>query len=75
MLRLNNFIVTLFVLISLSAQSQLDGETTPSYPELIEIYKELAANNSEIELYNMGDSDFGLPIYVCLVNACQDSVK
>jgi len=75
MLRLNNFIVTLLVLISLSAQSQLDGETTPSYPELIEIYKELAANNSEIELYNMGDSDFGLPIYVCLVNACQDSVK
>ena len=31
--------------------------------------------HKEIELYQMGNSDYGLPIYVCIVNGAQDSLK
>lgn len=61
--------------MSLLANAQWDGNTSPTYPELIEIYKALDSEHDEIELYEMGASDYGLPIYVVLVNAAQDSVK
>ena len=61
-------IATLFV------AAQYDGNTSPTYPELIEIYKQLDSDHDEIELYNMGPSDFGLPIYLCVVNGARDSI-
>jgi len=54
---------------------QYDGNTTPDYPELIKIYQKLSAEHQEIELYEMGDSDYGLPIYVCILNGAGDSLK
>lgn len=54
---------------------QYNGNTTPNYPELITVYQQLAARNAEIELYNMGTSDYGLPIYLCIINGAQDSIK
>lgn len=53
---------------------QYDGNTSPTYPELIRIYQELDEKHEEIELYNMGPSDYGLPIYLCVVNGARDSV-
>jgi hypothetical protein len=53
----------------------LDGNTTPTYQELIEMYRTLAVDHAEIELYSMGESDYGLPIYVCILNGAQDSVQ
>ena len=47
---------------------KLDGNETPTYQQLIEKYRELADEHKEIELYNMGESDYGLPIYVCVLN-------
>lgn len=70
----------LFFLFSLLAiqfnlLAQFDGNTTPTYPELIEYYKELASQHKEIELYNMGNSDYGLPIYLCVINGARDSLN
>lgn len=39
------------------------------------ILKQLASKHKEIELYNMGNSDYGLPIYVCIVNGAGDSTN
>jgi hypothetical protein len=55
--------------------AQWTQNTSPTYPELISYYKKLDAQHKEIELYAMGESDYGLPIYVCIVNGAQDSLK
>jgi hypothetical protein len=68
-------ITLLFLIFSKSALAQWDGNTTPTYPELIEIYEKFDKNHKEIELYEMGTSDFGLPIYCCIINGSRDSVK
>lgn len=57
------------------ANAQWTQNTSPTYPELISYYKKLDAQHKEIELYAMGESDYGLPIYVCIVNGAQDSLK
>ncbi len=68
-------ILLFFLLLSSSIWAQYDGNTTPTYPELVKAYEELANEHDEIELYNMGDSDYGLPIYLCVINGSQDSTK
>jgi hypothetical protein len=55
--------------------AQWTQNTSPTYPELISYYQKLDAQHKEIELYAMGESDYGLPIYVCIVNGAQDSLK
>ncbi len=55
--------------------AQWTQNTSPTYHELISYYKKLDAQHKEIELYAMGESDYGLPIYVCIVNGAQDSLK
>ena len=57
------------------ANAQWNQNTSPTYPELISYYQKLDAQHKEIELYAMGESDYGLPIYVCVVNGAQDSLK
>ena len=57
------------------SQSKWEGNTTPTYHELIEHLKNLSLIHSEIELYAMGPSDYGLPIYVCIVNGAKDSLR
>ncbi len=53
--------------------SQFKGNTSPTYPELIAHLQRLDQQHEEIELYNMGQSDYGLPIYLCVVNGAKDS--
>jgi hypothetical protein len=57
------------------AFAQWDGNTTPTYPELIEIYKKWDAQHAEIELYQMGESDTELPIYLVIINGSGDSLQ
>lgn len=57
------------------SNAQWTENNSPTYPELIEYYKKLDKEHKEVELYAMGDSDYGLPIYVCIVNGAQDSTK
>ena len=57
------------------SQSKWTGNTTPTYSELIFHLKNVSKNHLEVELYAMGSSDYGLPIYVCIVNGAKDSLK
>jgi hypothetical protein len=63
-----------FLLVSNFIFSQFEGNQTPSYPKLVKFYDSLA-KTGKIELYNMGQSDFGLPIYLCVLNGEKDSLK
>lgn len=63
------------LLFPLFAFSQWDGNTTPTYPELIEIYKKWDAQHAEIELYRMGESDTEFPIYLVIINGAGDSLQ
>lgn len=57
------------------AQTNLRGNETPTYTELIARYQKLALEHQEIELYEMGPSDYGLPIYLCIINGAGDSIS
>ncbi len=72
---MKHLLIALTLMLTFVSQAQLDGNTTPSYAELIQMYQSLASDNTEIELYNMGESDAGLPIYVCIINGGQDSIQ
>ena len=74
---MNYFFSCLFFLAfnSVFAQDSWSGNTTPSYPELINYLKKVAKENKEIELYAMGPSDYGLQIYICVINGAGDSLK
>lgn len=72
MKQLQVFIIAILPFISFG---QLDGNTTLTYPELVKTYQDLAQKHQEIELYDMGESDYGLPIYLCVINGEGDSLK
>ncbi len=55
--------------------SQWNGNTSPTYTELIEHLTAVDQEHTEVELYNMGSSDYGLPIYVCVINGAVDSLQ
>ncbi len=74
-MRIRSVLGILCLSVTFLSSAQLDGNTTPTYHELIEMYQKLATENAEIELYAMGESDYGLPIYVCLLNGAQDSLR
>ena len=57
------------------SQEKWRGNTTPTYSELINHLKKISSLHSEVELYNMGPSDYGLPIYLCIVNGAKDSTN
>lgn len=67
-------LLILTALLSFTTFGQLDGNTTLNYPDLIKTYRQLAEKHKEIELYEMGPSDYGLPIYLCVINGAGDSL-
>ena len=70
------FILLLNLCINCTAQDfDWKSNTSPSYVELIEFYKKCAKENKSVELYNMGNSDAGIPIYLCIYNGAGDSLK
>lgn len=70
------FISSIFLLLSVIsyAQYEMSSNESPTYTELIGILKDLADSSNVIELYSMGSSDYGLPIYLCMVNGGEDSL-
>lgn len=66
------FFAWVFPLLTLA---QWDGNKTPTYPELIEIYRKWDLMHPEIELYQMGESDTEFPLYLVIVNGAQDSLQ
>lgn len=69
------FFLPFLLLISTAVNAQWSGNTTPTYPELIAYYQKLDREHAEIELYAMGKSDTDWPIYLCIINGAQDSIK
>jgi hypothetical protein len=68
--------LTFFALIfPLFGLAQWDGNVTPTYPELLQIYQKWDKEHSEIELYQMGESDTEYPIYLVILNGAGDSLK
>ena len=65
--------ILLFAYLSFFSSAQWGGDTSPTYAELITHLKKLDKDHREIRLFNMGQSDYGLPIYVLVVNADSDS--
>mgnify|MGYP001149945114 FL=1 len=70
-------LLSFVVLVSFCSFSQyeMSSNKSPSYPELIEILSGMADSSDAIQLYNMGSSDYGLPIYLCVVNGGRDSLS
>lgn len=58
-----------------SIHAQWSGNTSPTYSQLISHLQNLDRAHREIELFAMGDSDYGLPIYLCVINGAGDSTK
>lgn len=71
------FLIPFVLVLSLNSISQgkWTGNTSPNYFELVNECKEYAKKHSEIQLFNMGDSDSGLPIYLLIVNGSEDSTS
>jgi hypothetical protein len=55
--------------------AQWSENSSPTYPQLISHLQKIDRVHREIELYAMGDSDYGLPIYLCVINGAGDSTK
>jgi hypothetical protein len=60
---------------TLFAQQAWLGNTTPTNDELIAHLQDLDRKHKEIMLYNMGPSDYGQAIYLCVINGERDSLK
>lgn len=69
------FLATCALFIVPFSNAQWSENTSPTYTELIAYFQKLDQQHAEIELYAMGNSDYGLPIYVCIVNGAQDSLN
>ena len=69
------FFICLLSVSSLFSQTDWSSNTSPSYDELVDYLKRTAETHDFIELYNMGKSDYGPPIYLCIVNGAQDSLQ
>lgn len=69
------------LIIALVGKSQFDeskllkSNETPTYKEVLDFYEKYAQQHEDIALYNMGNSDYGLPIYLCVLNGEKDSTK
>lgn len=74
---MKSFLYFFFIALSTNGFGQNDwsGNSTPTYQELVTYLKETSSKNKVVELYNMGKSDYGLPIYVCIINGAQDSIQ
>lgn len=65
----------LFISGSCFSQSNWSGNTSPTYPALIEHLQQLDKAHKELSMYNMGPSDYGLPIYLFVINGGKDSIR
>lgn len=66
-------LIVLFTLLinSLFAQNQarfFSGNTTPSWEEVVQIYRDLAKIHPETKLHEMGFSDGGKPLHLFVIN-------
>ncbi|MFM1894676.1 MAG: hypothetical protein RIQ90_1842 [Bacteroidota bacterium] len=64
------------IFLSVEAQQEWMGNTTPTYQALIQSLRAMEKTNPRIKLFNMGNSDVpGVPIFLCVLNAEKDSTS
>ncbi len=64
------------IFLSVDAQQEWMGNTTPTYQALIQSLRAMEKIIPRIKLFNMGNSDVpGVPIYLCVLNAEKDSTS
>ncbi|MGV3630223.1 MAG: hypothetical protein ACO1O6_03415 [Bacteroidota bacterium] len=71
-MNLNKIFLFGILLLQGTLFAQFEGNQTPTYPKLVAFYDSLA-KLKQVELYNMGKSDYGLPVYLCVLNGERDS--
>ncbi len=69
-----SLLLLLFSHLSFS-QGNWTGNTSPTYPELIDHLKKMDKAHKELSMYEMGPSDYGLPIYLFVINGEKDSIR
>jgi hypothetical protein len=71
------YLLTVLIVTSqcVFSQSNWTGNTSPTYPELIDHLKKLDNAHKELSMYAMGPSDYGLPIYLFVINGAKDSIR
>ena len=70
------FAIFITLLFNQSIAQSIDwtGNASPDYFTLINYYKQLAKKDKRVELYCMGNSDCGIPIFLCILNGAGDSI-
>ena len=53
----------------------MTSNRTPTYDEMVFFYEKYANENPRIALYQMGTTDAGKPLLLCVLNALPDSAK
>ncbi len=75
-MKLFYFFTVLFVVShSLFSQTKWSGNTSPTYSELIDHLKILDKEHKELSMYAMGPSDYGMPIFLFVINGAKDSIR
>ena len=70
------YVTVSVIFLSVDAQQEWMGNTTPTYQALIQSLRAMEKINPRIKLFNMGNSDVpGVPIYLCVLNAEKDSTS
>lgn len=72
---LSSFFFIFLFQLSFAQSIDWQGNKSPDYFTLISYYKNLAKKNKRVELYCMGNSDGGIPIFLCILNGLGDSLK
>jgi hypothetical protein len=76
LMKLFYFFTVLFVVShSLFSQTKWTGNTSPTYSELIDHLKILDKEHKELSMYAMGPSDYGMPIFLFVINGAKDSIR
>lgn len=65
----------LSLLLVLTTSLGIAQNSTYTYKELIQKYVKIADENKDVHFFNMGNSDFGKPIYLCVLGVVTDSAE
>ncbi len=68
-----SFLLSGFSQVEFPEEKIIGSNETPTYNQLVSFFKNLSVKNDDISLFNFGNSDYGEPLYVCVLNAVQDS--
>lgn len=69
------FSITYGVFSQFPLSKVLQGNESPTYTEMMHFYDSIVAEHSDVQMFTVGYSDYGLPIHLVVLNASADSVS